>query len=96
MFDSDKAVDEFLAGTISKTDEAELRRVTSTINWFDMHAKRDNAQRAAFLKGKSPREVLLWLMRSGDTDPRTRAQCAIALLPYPPEEKDAIKPEGQT
>lgn len=95
MFDRDKAEEELVAGTISEADEHELRSITSPQNWFNMLAIRDNAQRVAFLRDKSPRDVLLWLMRSGYTDPKTRAQCAIALLPYPSEGKDDIKPEGQ-
>lgn len=56
----------------------------------------DNAARRDFLKDKSPEEVLLWMMRCGDTDPQTRARCAVALLQYQSEGKDAIKPADQT
>lgn len=96
MFDRDKAEAEFLAGTISAADEAELRNVTAALNWFALTKIRDKSKCAAFLKDKSPVEILLWMMRSGDLDPQTRAQCAIALLPYQPDKKDAIESTGQT
>lgn len=96
MFDRDKAEAEFFSGTISSEDEAELRSVTSPANWLNMLEIRDQGQRQAFLRDKSPQEVLLWMMRAGDTDPKTRTQCAIALLPYMPDKKDGIGLEGQT
>jgi hypothetical protein len=40
------------------------------------------AKRTAFLKDKSPMEILLWMMRSGNCDPRIQADIGIALLPY--------------
>lgn len=96
MFNQDKAVTEFLAGTISPADETELRHNLNSGNWFELIERRDKPRRAAFLKDKSPTDVLLWLMRAGDLDASTRAQCAIALLPYMPPKKDDIEPPNQT
>lgn len=67
---------------------------------FEAKFAEENNARREFLKDKSPMDVLLWLMRVGDLDPATRAQCAIALLPYMHPKIRAIdpepeKPEGQ-
>jgi hypothetical protein len=46
--------------------------------------------RCVFLKDASPVDVLTWIMRGPDVDPRLQAYCAKALLPYLHPKKDAI------
>lgn len=79
---------QFLAGTISESDEQELRNMITPISWLGLIKQRDGPKRAEFLKDASPTKVLLWIMRSPNTEPELMAKCAIALLPHMPPEKD--------
>lgn len=81
---------------LSAEETRELQHGLSSLNWFELVTKKEGRQRREFLKDKSPMDVLLWLMRAGDTDPNTRATAAIALLPYMHAKKDAIEPPDQT